>query len=319
MTASRHDQPLAELGEALDEIGGAAELAEVRPFLLGGERHQAAMALDGLERIGARAAKALRAVIEPYARARPQVTAEPAETLRFADWRGQRGGLVSLSSYRSPALKGGFLVLIEAEWVTRLVDAFYGGTGGINPLAPKPTEFTAGEARVAGRLADAVTDVLAVAWGEFAPLQPALGQRETTAAAAQLVRDDEAIVVQRFAIEGGTTGAARIDIVYPLAALRQHAGLAGVGRQVDASPADLAFRAALADALTEVQLPVRSVLARPSLSVDQLLALKPGDVIPISVGPRVPLLVANRRVAEGTIGEQEGRAALMIEGIGRDA
>jgi flagellar motor switch protein FliN/FliY len=38
-------------------------------------------------------------------------------------------------------------------------------------------------------------------------------------------------------------------------------------------------------ALENVRLPVRSVLARPELSVAQLMALKPGDVIPITLAP----------------------------------
>ena len=74
----------------------------------------------------------------------------------------------------------------------------------------------------------------------------------------------------------------------------------------------------MARALEGVSLPVRSVVARPTLSVQELLALRIGDVIPITLAPRVPLLVGNRRLAEGTIGEQEGRAAFQIETIGAE-
>jgi len=61
---------------------------------------------------------------------------------------------------------------------------------------------------------------------------------------------------------------------------------------------------------------VRSVLARPELTMGQLMALKPGDVIPINLAAKVPLLVGSKRFAEGTIGEQEGRAALLVESVG---
>jgi len=76
------------------------------------------------------------------------------------------------------------------------------------------------------------------------------------------------------------------------------------------------WRWRLGQALEQVSLPVRSVLARPEISVAELLALKPGDVIPITLPPRTPLLAGARRIADGVIGEQDGRAALMIEKVG---
>jgi flagellar motor switch protein FliM len=292
---------------------------EPRAFALGAEHHLAAVPLDGLERIGERTAKGLRAVVEPFVRQRPVATAAPLETMRFAAWREALPAFTSLSRYRFGGLKGGALLALEPDWISRLVDVFYGGSGAVVPLAIRPSEFTAGEERVAARVADGVMEVLAGAWADLAPLPPALIQRDVHASAAHLVPDGETVVVQRFAVDAGPAGTTRIDMVYPLAALRAHPVLTSARQQAEASPADHRFRRQLAAALENVQLPVRSVLARPTLSVDQLLSLKPGDVIPIALGPRVPLLVANRRVADGTIGEQEGRAALMIEEIAGDA
>src|SRR3546814_20316245 len=71
----------------------------------------------------------------------------------------------------------------------------------------------------------------------------------------------------------------------------------------------------MGSALSDVRLEARSVLARPNLSVAELLQLKPGDVIPISGPALVPLLVAGRPVALGKIGDQDGLAALKTEKI----
>ena len=49
--------------------------------------------------------------------------------------------------------------------------------------------------------------------------------------------------------------------------------------------------------------------------MSQLMQLKPGDVIPITLPAKAPLIVADRRLAFGTIGEREGKAALMIEQV----
>jgi len=301
-------------GTRLDSRQDAAG-REVRPFALGQEALRPPTRLAGLERIGERLARRLRSVIEPFTRAKPTIIPEVIETIRFDAWRDELPDFTSLSLYRMRPLKGGMLMAIEPDYVTRLVDAFYGGSGMAPPMA-RHTEFTPAEERLLGRLTDAIVDSLVEVWAEVLPLTPALAGRETNASYASLVRGDELVVVQRFGIIAGMLPRTSIALVYPLAALRPYE--AQLSAKVHAEPGvgDGEFRERMAKALANVRLPVRTVLARPTLSVDELMNLKPGDVIPITLPPRVPLLVANRRLAEGTIGEQEGRAALRIEEIG---
>lgn len=288
---------------------------EAKPFSLGNEAFRSTARLAGLERMGERLAQRIRGVIEPFARVRTQVTAEPIDTLRFEAWRSSLPGFTSLSLYRLRPLKGGMLLAIEPEFVAWLVDAFYGGGGA--PAKPRTREFTPGEERLLGRLADGIVEQLVEVWGEVASLTPALAARETNAAYASLVRADEAVVVQRFAVAPAQGKATTILIVYPLGALRPYEALLAAKVHDDGGSGDVEWRSRLAEALENVRLPVRSVLARPELSLSQLVALKPGDVIPITLAPRVPLIVADRRIAMGTIGEQEGRAALMIDHVER--
>ncbi len=295
-----------------------AELG-VQPFALGREALRPVARLAGLERISERMARNLRGVIEPLVKAKPQVLAEPLDTCRFEAWRDALPAFTSLGLYRLPPLKGGVLIALEPDFVTRMVDAFYGGSGAAGKPGPRATEFTATEERLAARLADAVVEQIVDGWSGVAKLVPTPALRETNAAYASLVRADEQVVVQRFGVVAGPAGPTRIDIVYPLASLRLYEAQLGAKVHDDAGHADADWRARMAAALRDVRLPVRSVLARPSLSLAELINLKPGDVIPITLAPKVPLIVANKRLAQGTIGEQDGRAALMIETIDADA
>ena len=299
----------------LDHSGADGGDRQVRPFALGQDALRPPTRLAGLERSGERLARRLRSVIEPFTRAKPTIIPEVIETIRFDAWRDELPDFTSLSLYRMRPLKGGMLMAIEPDYVTRLVDAFYGGSGMAPPMA-RHTEFTPAEERLLGRLTDAFVDSLVEVWAEVLPLTPALAGRETNASYASLTRGDELVVVQRFGIIAGMLPRTSVALVYPLGALRPYE--AQLSAKVHAEPgvADGEFRERMAKALANVRLPVRTVLARPTLSVDELMNLKPGDVIPITLPPRVPLLVANRRLAEGTIGEQEGRAALRIEEIG---
>lgn len=293
---------------------GRLPVREVRPFSLGEEALHPSARMAGLERIGERMARQLRAIVEPYARIRTEVVAAAIETVRFDAWKAELPSFTSLSLFRLRPMKGGLLIAIEPDFVARLVDSFYGGSGKIGK--PRSREFTPTEDRLLARLADGVVEKLVETWGEVVALTPSLAGRETNAAYASLVRPDEAVVVQRFAITPAGGASATMSLVHPLAALRPYEAQLAAKVHDEAGPADAEWRERMAGALENVRLPVRSVLARPELSVAQLMELKVGDVIPITLAPKAPLIVASRKLAHGTIGERDGRAALMIEQVG---
>lgn len=290
---------------------------DVQPFTLGQEDVHPAAWLSGLERIGERLARRIRTVFEPLTQCKTQVAVAPPESYRFEDWQEKLPDFLSLSHYRLRPLKGGILVVIEPDFVARAVDMFYGGTGGARP--GRAREFTPSEDRLIVKLADGIIDRLGDAWAEVANLTPVLAARETNIGHANLFRADESIVVQRFTITPVQGKPTAISIVYPLAALRSVDMQVTARVHDDHGPADEAWRSRMANALEQVRLPVRSVLARPELSLSQILNLKPGDVIPVSLPPKVPLIVASKRVAMGTIGEKNGHAALMVEHIEKGA
>ena len=87
------------------------------------------------------------------------------------------------------------------------------------------------------------------------------------------------------------------------------------GSQRRQAAADPTWMNNLTRAVMNVKLPVRSVLAEQRVPLAQLMALQPGDIIPISFGPEIPLLVANQRFARGAVGASNGRAALRLNCI----
>lgn len=302
---------MAELTE-VESAGAGVGDGAVLPFAFGKDSFASVDRLSGLERMAERLARHLRGVLEPFARGKVQVAADRHHSERFDNWRAALPSFTSLSLYRLRPLKGGVLVVVEPDFVTAMVDAFYGGSG---MATKRGREFTPTEERLLGRLTDGVVEGVVSVWTDVAALSPTFVSRETNAAYASLVRPDEPVVVQRFVVTPATGRSAALSIIYPLGALRPYESQLAAKVHEDHGPADGEWRARMAQALTQVQLPVRSVLARPELTVAQLMELKPGDVIPITLTPKVPLIVANRRLAYGTIGEQEGRAALMVDQV----
>lgn len=288
---------------------------EIAPYSLGQRKDRPVANLAHLERMNERIARRLRDVIEPIAQSRAKVDAIPLETRRFDEWQSNQAAHISLSLFRVRPVKGMMMIAIDPTFVTNMVDAFYGGTG--NGLATKSGEFTPSEQRLLKRLVTAITDVLTKSWDESYPLEFDFATHEANVEFASIVRPDESVVVQSFTIKPGMSRSTRIEILYPLSMLQPIEDSIAMRAQAGPGGDDAEWKNRLLGALDNVALPVRSVLARPEMTVAQLLALKPGDVIPVTLSQTVPLLVGNRRFAEGTIGEQEGRAAMMIENLNK--
>src|SRR3546814_18470961 len=97
------------------------------------------------------------------------------------------------------------------------------------------------------------------------------------------------LVVTRFGIAAGDGEHRRLDLVYPVAALKPHTlSLTGKVHTKSAEP-EPEWRNGITRAVMTVKFPVRSVLAEPVISLARLMELKEGDVIPISFGPEVPV------------------------------
>lgn len=286
---------------------------DVQPYAFGRTVGTSAAPLGGLERLGDRLARRLRAIIEPYCGVRPVVTARPLDDTMFLMWDASVPAFVSLSLYRLHPIKGTAVLRIDAALISMLVDRFYGGHGA-RPAQTR-REFTPTENRLLARLADQFVAALAECWAEIAAIDPVLLGRETNVGQAEIMAGEAQVVVQGFNVNLGEKDVRLIEIVYPKAGFAglDAAGDHGASHQAELLPPDPVWQAGLAARLDDVRLPARTVLARPNLKMSELVALQPGDVIPIQIARHLPLLIGERIFAHGTVGEQDGSVAFMIE------
>lgn len=307
MAASDPDLDLVLDQEADVSRGGP------RAFTFGAEAFRPMSALPALDRMSERMARRVRDAIGPFARSKPRVTVEPVSIRRFEKWVAEQPEFTSLSIYRFRPLKNGILVAIEPHFISQLVNAFYGGT---RAAVGRPDEFRPTEEQLLARVADAIMLTITDVWSEIIPVQAQLTSRETNTAYAGLVQREEPVAIARFNItplEGLPTV---IDVLYPVASLRTVEAELSAKVLDDSGASAGEWRERMADAVGEVRLKALSVLARPTTTLSKLLALAPGDVIPISTTKLAPLMVSDRTVAVGTIGEQDGRVCLKVEKLG---
>ena len=245
-----------------------------------------------LDSVANQFARSLRDLVRALGAPTVQVEREAAEVVRFADWTKASAPAI-FWRYHAPPLKGPILLAGGRPLILQLVDIFYGGKG---QLGAEREELTDAEERFAARLGRDMGLQLTAAWGDKLAIAPELDCVTGDPAKLAAVRADDELLVQRFTLRG-------------------IAGAEPAPEARETSPADAAWAATLGSALKTVRLPVRSVLARPEISLVKLLGLEVGDIIPFTIPRNVPVTVAGRSFAVGSIGEANGNAAIMIEHI----
>lgn len=280
-------------------------------FAFGRNEPQVPVILSGMDRLGEKLGRRLRAIVEPIAGLRPHVEPQSAQVMEFARWAAEAPAFCSIGCYRVAPLKGQMLLRFDATLISTLVDCFYGGIGN-RPMAERG-EFTPTEERLIARLSDALMLRMVESWDDILPIEPTLIVRETGVGFASAAPSDEQMVLQRFTLTLTREQSWPVDLLFPLAALRGVEPLMGNRVHDDDGQADPLWQARIARRMRDIRLPARTVLARPHLSLSELMDLKVGDIIPVSIGRSLPLIVGDRVVAHGTVGEQDGRAAFQIE------
>jgi flagellar motor switch protein FliM len=288
-------------------VGGLIGQAKLNPF---GDLHT-------VQHLSTRLARSLKGVFEPLLRRELRCWAEPLAVQRFADYRAERPDVLTawLPMPMTPA-QGDALCVLDGRFVLELLDLFFGGTGAAPPVVPAAFS-PAAEAMVA-QLGRTVAEPLRAAWEPLARIEFGVGKVETNPALLGGIDGDDALIVTRFGLAAGSAKPVYVDLLYPVGAMKPH-GASLTGKVLDHVEPDPAWRTALTRAAMAVRFPVRSVLAEPVVSLSLLMNLKAGDVIPISFGAEVPVMVGRDCLGRGTVGVSNGQAAVQLTSIAHPA
>ncbi|MHA6718417.1 FliM/FliN family flagellar motor switch protein [Sphingomonas sp. RS6] len=266
--------------------------------------------LATLQHLSVRLAKALKGVFESHYRGEVGCAAEPIVIQRFSDYRAERGD--GLSTHHGLAIVGTrhrARLICDGQLILEMLDCFFGGAGDV-PM-PLPVSLSPAAAMLGDRLAASVAPLLDAAWEPLARITFAPDPQPAT---AHEPAADEAMVVARFIVTPAGGTAHHCDILYPAQAVKSLC--TAPGDQAEPAPAaEPQWRAGLTRAVMRVPLPVRVVLAEPTVPLATLLDLKPGDVIPLEFGAEAPVMVAQRRLGTGEIGATRGRAAVRLTSL----
>jgi flagellar motor switch protein FliM len=289
--------------------GAPAPPGEVRPFDLATQTRLVRGRMPTLEMINDRFARLFRIGIFNMLRRTPGIGVAPVSILKFSEYTQNLHVPSSLNLVRFNPLRGTALMVMDATLVFSIVDTFFGGNGRYAKIEGR--EFTLTEGRVIQMVLKQAFEDMSEAWNIIAAINIEYLSSEINPHFATIVSPSELVVVSSFRIdlEGG---GGELHVTMPYAMLEPIRDVLDSGMQSDRMDRDETWTQTLREEIEEAEVEMVPVLGRASLTVGNLVDLKPGDIIPCDFDGSITLIAEGVPVARGNYGASRGQQAVKV-------
>ena len=231
--------------------------------------------------------------------------------LSFKDWLSGLGAESVYLEFQLGASESPILVRVARTFLTASVDCFFGGQ--FNGVAHSAGDLKQSEIAMIDRLAGAIAAGLTDAWSTLFDSTVRYNRCFHDKDDIELDLEDENVLVSATSVELSGHEIAALDVIQTLDGLIAIEPQLNRPHHREANEVDPIWKANLKDSVEQIYMPVRSVLARPTMQLSELSRLAVGDILPVAPTDNVPLIVGDRVFAHGSIGEQNGGVAFKIK------
>ncbi|MEX8517193.1 MAG: flagellar motor switch protein FliM [Leptothrix sp. (in: b-proteobacteria)] len=208
-------------------------------------------------------------------------------------------------------LRGSGMVVCDPTLVFSVIDALFGGSGKFHTRI-EGRDFSPTEQRVILRLVEVITAEYKKAWSGIYPLELEYQRSEMQPQFANIAAPGEIVVTTSFTLEiGDTTGT--IHFCIPYATLEPIRDVLYSTVQGDSVEQDRRWVKLLTHQIQAAEVELVAELAHAPATVEQLLALKPGDFIELDLNKVIEAKVDGVPVLQAQYGTSSNRYALKVE------
>ena len=209
-------------------------------------------------------------------------------------------------------LQGNAVMEINLPMVFSIIDRLVGGPGTDRP---KPRELTEIEHALISNVIEVLLDAFSEAWSTVVPARFRRVATEMNPQFAQIVTPSDMVMLIGFELRvGSATGSLSLCVPYLVLepVMDRFTAQSYFSNQSDSPTPEM--REGIVAQLEGVSVPVTVELGNAELNVGDLLALAPGDVIPLSVPPGSDALVriGRREAFHAQPGTRGRRSAVQI-------
>lgn len=250
-----------------------------------------------------------------YLRTLVQVDVVTVEALPYSDFSNSVSNPVILAIIDFAPLSGSIIFEIEPHIAYALVDRILGGRGS---SMERVREFTEIELAIIERIIIQILNLMREPWENVISIRPRLDKIETNAQFAQIVAQNETVaLITLSARVGDVDGMINICIphmvVEPIVSkLSTKFWFSNVEKE--ATPE---MKESIENRVQNTKVPVRAILGKTTISVNDFIELQLGDVLPLTTGVNddMEIHVGNLLKFFATPGVKKNKVAVKISKV----
>jgi flagellar motor switch protein FliM len=263
-----------------------------------------------LEMINDRFARLNRVSLYNLLRRSPEISVGAIEIKKFSEYVHTLHVPTSLNLVKINPFRGTALVVLDPKLVFAVVDNFFGGTGRHAKIEGR--EFTATEQRIIHIVLRSVFADLREAWSHVAAIDFEYLNSEINPNFANIVSPSEIVVVNSFHMELDGAGG-NLHVTMPYSMIEPMREVLDAGIASDRVEKDERWLTCLREEMEDAEIELTTVLGRSSVTLAELLNMKPGDVLPCDFTGKVTLVAEDVPVFRGGLGSSRGRQAVKVQ------
>ena len=239
-----------------------------------------------------------------------EVSANEVDINRYGDFIHTLPTLVDTSIININKIDAQALVCIDGALIEIIMDAYFGGEGKLSEANDKQA-FTNTELNISNKILEMFLVSNKRAWGKIEQLDFEFVQREIQPKLINLLGESDLVVICQFKVSLDDE-ASYIRIAYPYKALEpiKHSLRNIVPERDEESNAQ--WKKQFFDSIKAAPIELNTVLTEFILTVDEVIKLKTGDVIPFTMPDSVTVYSSTTPIFKGKIGSVNDAVAVNI-------
>jgi len=298
-------------GESQKTVEETPEAGSVRSYNISSQERIVRGRMPTMEIVNERFARNLRIGLFNFIRRSPEISVGPVQVQRYSAFLRELAVPTNFNIVAIRPLRGSGLIVCEPALVFGVIDTLYGGIGKFQTRI-EGRDFSATEQRVINRLVDVITQEYKKAWKGIYPLELDYQRSEMQPQFANIATPSEIVISTSFQLEiGEITGS--VHFCMPYATMEPIRDVLYSSTQGDSIEVDRRWVNVLTREIQAAEVTLVAELARTDATVEQLLAMKPGDFIELGRQPRIQACVDGVPVFECQYGTHNSKYAIRID------
>ena len=298
-------------GESDEPEGEDSSSGGIRAYNIGTQERIVRGRMPTLELINERFARYLRIGLFNYMHRTAEISVGPIRVQKYSEFIRNLVVTTNLNLVMAKPLRGTSLFVFDPNLVFLVVDNMFGGDGRFHTRV-EGRDFTATEQRIIQGMLNVVFTEYSRSWKPVYDIHFEYIRSEMNSQFANIATPSEIVVSTSFSLEFGGT-AADMHICFPYSMLEPIRDLLYSSMQSDQLSSDQRWIVMLRKQLKDAEVEIAAQLASTTVTLGQILKMKAGDIIPISIPEKITVNVDHIPLMEGRYGQQGGQYALKIE------